>query len=155
MTWALRNVPGVEHVFEFEAAVNRLFTDRRLIGVCAYDRRRFNSGTMERASAAHAITPGSSMLRCARLPGAGLALEGEADIANRKAVAALIECLPDTDATLDLTGLAFADAASLGLLVRFAATRTHRTRVCCTSRMGRLLRLIDVAGVATIEVVDR
>ena len=154
MTWALRNVPGVEQLFDFEAAANRLFTDRRLIGVCAYDRRRFDGAAIERASAAHPITPGSSMLRCAQLPGAGLALEGEADIANRNALAALIECLPDTDAILDLTGLTFADAASLGLLVRSAAARAHRTRVCCTPRMARLLRLIDIDEVATIEVVD-
>jgi hypothetical protein len=30
MTWALQDVPGVEQLFDFEAAANRLFTDRRL-----------------------------------------------------------------------------------------------------------------------------
>ena len=154
MTWALRDVPGVEQLFDFEAAANRLFTDRRLIGVCAYDRRRFDTASVERACAAHPITPGLSMLRCAELPDPGLALEGEADIANRNALAALLGCLPDADATLDLTGLTFADAASLGLLAQLATTRTHRTTVCCTPRMARLLRLINLHQVARSDVVD-
>jgi anti-anti-sigma regulatory factor len=155
MTWALRDVPGVEQLFDFEAAANRLFTDRRLIGVCAYDRRRFDSAGMERACAAHPITPGSSTLRCAQLAGPGLALEGEVDMANRNALGALLGCLPDTDATLDLTGLTFADAASLGQLAHAAARRTHRTTVCCTPRMARLLRLINLDRVARIEVLAR
>ena len=154
MTWALRDVPGVEQLFDFEAAANRLFTDRRLIGVCAYDRRRFDAASMERACAAHPITPGLSMLRCAEVPGAGLALEGEADMANRNAMAALLGCLPDADATLDLTGLTFADAASLGLLMQLATRRAHRITVCCTARMARILRLIDLDQVASINVVD-
>jgi anti-anti-sigma regulatory factor len=154
MTWALRELPGVEQLFDFEAAANRLFPDRHLIGVCAYDRRRFDAAAMGRASAAHPITPGLSMLRCAPLPDHGLALQGEADIANRDAFAALLTCLPDADATLDLTGLTFADAASLGALVRSAAARSHRTRVCCTPRLARLLRLIEFDQVADIDVVE-
>jgi anti-anti-sigma regulatory factor len=95
------------------------------------------------------------MLRCAEMSGPGLALEGEADFANRNALAALLGCLPDADATLDLTGLTFADAASLGQLAHVAATRTHDTRVRCTSRMARLFRLINLDRLATIDVVDR
>jgi anti-anti-sigma regulatory factor len=94
------------------------------------------------------------MLRCAQVAGPGLALEGEADMANRNAMAALLRCLPDADATLDLTGLTFADAASLGLLAHLAAGRTHRITVCCTARMARLLRLINLDQVASITVVD-
>jgi anti-anti-sigma regulatory factor len=155
MTWALQDVPGVDQLFEFEAAANRLFTDRRLIGVCAYDRRRFDTASLDRACAAHPITSGSSMLRCAEMAGPGLALEGEVDIANRDALPALLECLPDADATLDLTGLTFADAASLGQLAHVAATRRHHTTVCCTRRMARLLRLINLDDVASIRVVDK
>jgi hypothetical protein len=154
MTWALRDLPGVEHLFDFEAAANGLFTDRRLIGVCAYDRRRFASASLERACAAHPITPGLSVLRCARLPGPGLALHGEADLCNRDALAALLGCLPDADATLDLTGLTFADAAGLRVLAHSAASRPYRTTVCCTPRMARLLRLINLDQVAGIDVVD-
>jgi anti-anti-sigma regulatory factor len=155
MTWALQDAPGVEHLFDFEAAANRLFTDRRLIGVCAYDQRRFDTASMDRARAAHPITPGSARLRFAELAGPGLALEGEVDIANRNAWAALLGCLPDSDATLDLTGLAFLDAASLGQLAHAAATRRHRTTVCCTPRMARLLRLINLDDVASIQCNDR
>jgi anti-anti-sigma regulatory factor len=154
MTWALRDLPGVEQLFDFEAAANRLFPDRRLIGVCAYDRRRFDTASMERACAAHPITPGLSMLRCAELTDTGLALEGEADVANRNALAAFLGCLPDADAILDITGLTFADAASLGELAHAAAVRSHRTTVCCTPRMARMLQLIDFDQLASIDVVD-
>jgi hypothetical protein len=155
MTWALRDLPGVEQLFDFEAAANGLFIDRPLIGVCAYDRRRFDTGSMERACVAHPITPGSSVLRFTRLPDSGLALRGETDLCNRNALAALLGCLPDADATLDLTGLFFADVAGLRLLAQSAASRPHRTTVCCTRSMARLLRLVNLEQVAGIEVVDR
>jgi anti-anti-sigma regulatory factor len=151
MTWALESVPGVEQLFGFEAAANRLFVDQRLAAVCAYDRRRFDRTAIQRACAAHPITPDMSMLRFTRSGDAGLALRGEVDFVNRNALDGLLACLPDADVTLDLTGLTFLDAAGMGLLARTAATRTHRTTLLCNPATARRLRLFNVDSVATIS----
>lgn len=150
MTWAARPAAGVEHLFDFEAAANRLFAGQRLAAVCAYDRRRFDPAAIQRACAAHPITPGVSMLRFSRLATPGLALRGEVDLVNREAVQGLLASLPDVDVTLDLTGLTFIDAGGMGLIARAAAARAHRTTLRCTPATARLLRLLNLHEVATI-----
>lgn len=150
MVWALLGAAGVEDLLDFEAAANRLCTEGRLATVCAYDRRRFDPAAIRRACAAHLITPGVSMLRIAHLPTPGLALRGEVDLANRQALIGVLASLPDTDITLDLTGLTFIDAGGMGLIARTAAARAHRTTVRCTPAIARLLRLVNLDAVATI-----
>src|SRR2546421_4916411 len=93
MSWALQRVPGVEQLFDFEAVANRLFIDRRLAAVCAYDPRRFSRAAIQRACAAHPITPGMSMLRFARPARPGLRLSGEVDMTNRHALRGLLAAL--------------------------------------------------------------
>jgi anti-anti-sigma regulatory factor len=151
MTWALQPVPGVEQLFGFEAAANRLFVDERLAAVCAYDRRRFDRAAIQRACVAHPITPDISMLRFTRSAAPGLALRGEVDFVNRHALDGLLACLPDTDVTLDLTGLTFLDATGMGLLARTAAARAHRTTLQCTPVIAKQLRLLNIDRVATIS----
>ena len=153
MTWALEPVPGVEQLFGFEAAANRLFVDQRLAAVCAYDRRRFDRTAIQRACAAHPITPDVSMLRFTRSGAAGHALRGDVDFVNRHALDGLLTWLPDADVTLDLTGLTFLDAAGMGLLARTAAARSHRTTLRCTPATAKRLRLLNIDSVATISPV--
>jgi hypothetical protein len=152
MTWAQRPVPGVEQLFDFEATANRLFPQRRLAAVCRYDRRRFDAEAIRRARAAHPITPGVSMLRFSLMQTPGLALSGQVDVNNHQALTGLLGALPDTDITMDLTGLTFADARTLTLIGQTAAARVHRTTLRCGQGIAGLLHLLDIDQVATIAV---
>lgn len=41
MTWARRELPGAERLFEYESRVNSAFEGAKVIGMCQYDCRRF------------------------------------------------------------------------------------------------------------------
>lgn len=154
MRWALHPVPGVEQLFDFEARANRLFLDHRLAAVCAYDERRFGPAAINQACAAHPGTPGMATMRFTCPPGPGLNLSGEIDIGNRQALGGLLAALPDTDTTLDLTGVTFIDAGGAGALVRFALARGDRTTtIVAASKVVRLLDLLGAATVAGLTVV--
>ena len=42
MTWALRNVPGVEHLVGYESELNRVTSSYPVIVLCLYDLDRFS-----------------------------------------------------------------------------------------------------------------
>ncbi|MEV6598836.1 MEDS domain-containing protein [Actinoplanes sp. NPDC051346] len=154
MSWALQPVPGVEHLFDFEAKANRLFLDHRLAAVCAYDERRFSPAAINQACAAHPSTPGMATMRFTRPPRPGLNLSGEIDIGNRQALDGLLTTLPYADTTLDLTGVTFIDAGGAGALLHFAQARGDRTTtIVAGPKVVRLLNLLDAATVAGLTVV--
>ena len=43
MTWALAGEPGSERLIEYEALVNERLKNTKFLGLCQYDRRRFDS----------------------------------------------------------------------------------------------------------------
>ena len=53
MSWAIRPIPGVEHLGMYETAVNDLFADGRLTSICQYDRQRFDAVTLAVVADAH------------------------------------------------------------------------------------------------------
>ena len=46
MTWALQGLPGSERLREYEARLEAFFRKGTCIGVCQYDRRRFDAATL-------------------------------------------------------------------------------------------------------------
>jgi anti-anti-sigma factor len=164
MTWASRPVPGTDRLPWYEEQVNSVVVDGYVAGVCAYDKRRFDPHALRLISAAH---PGSAGARTAYDPAVslrisrirdpwGLRVSGEADLSNRAALRSMIRRLFDgdrTEATVDLSGLTFADTAAARLLVNAAATGTGRLRlVGCSASMLRLLRFHQAADVPNLIV---
>lgn len=78
----------------------------------------------------------------------GLRLSGEIDLTNRQALAAVLagryDDLDDQAGplTIDASGLRFADAATLAMLVRAARAAPGGLRVICSPTLARLLDLV-------------
>jgi hypothetical protein len=53
MTWALRGVPGSEHLMEYESKINILAEDVPINGICQYDARKFDGATIMDVLAVH------------------------------------------------------------------------------------------------------
>ncbi|MBU2513289.1 MEDS domain-containing protein [bacterium] len=53
MSWALRDVPGSEHLIEYEAKINILANDTPINGICQYDARKFTGATIMDVLAVH------------------------------------------------------------------------------------------------------
>ena len=46
MTWVLRGLPGSERLIEYESKLNEFFPGSRCMGLCQYDRRRFDPAVL-------------------------------------------------------------------------------------------------------------
>jgi hypothetical protein len=46
MTWALRDIPGVERLVEYEGRINDVLKDYPITTVCQYDTRKFSGATI-------------------------------------------------------------------------------------------------------------
>jgi anti-anti-sigma factor len=164
MTWASRRVPGSEHLQRYESQINTLFTTGYVAAVCAYDRRRFEPLDLRRLSWAHpgaagpcgAFDPSSSLRMGDIVEPYGLRLEGEVDLSNRDALYAVISHLFDEEpaATVDVSGLTFADTAAARILVD-AATGGRLRLVGCSRPLRRLLDFHGAGSVPGLTVVDR
>lgn len=55
MTWALQGLPGSERLMEYEAKLNDFFHDSKAIGLCQYDRRRFDAAALLDVLSTHPI----------------------------------------------------------------------------------------------------
>jgi anti-anti-sigma regulatory factor len=160
MGWAATGLPGVEDVAAYEARVNTVYADGYAMAVCQYDTRIFRPGRLRTFASAHPGTlrsgdqdSGSPLLRIRRVGPARLRLIGDSDASNRAAVeAALADLGGDAErhgrpAVLDLTGLQFADSATTGALVGFAAASdTGLTIVGCHPGLREMLHLFGPAG---------
>ncbi|WP_426511858.1 MEDS domain-containing protein [Dactylosporangium sp. McL0621] len=152
MGWASGGIPGAERLPWYEAEVNRVYAAGFARGACLYDRRRFSPARLRRYIATHpgTVEPGDPhppQLRMRHTDDPrGLALTGEADIANRAALLAVLDGLRadlpgDDPLTIDLSGLAFADVAAAAALIR-TARREPGVRLAGASR--RLTGLLDL-----------
>ncbi|MDI6102364.1 MEDS domain-containing protein [Actinoplanes sp. NEAU-A12] len=165
MSWAARPVPGADDLAWYEANVNRVFADGGAMAICVYDRRLFSAIDMERVNRAHpaSVEPGADpeedpALRFIRtFDPPGVRLRGEADLSNRQALRAVLERLADdTPAdgrplTVDVSELAFADAAAMRILM--AAAGASRVRVTGSSpSLRRLLAFHGADAVAGLTV---
>ena len=161
MAWAAGPVPGAERLPWYEAQVNAVYAEGDAMAVCLYDRRLFDPFALRRLAWSHPgvmggaapFDPGSSLrVRWSRDP-FGVRLEGEADLSNRYALSAVLDHLFDRPpaaavATVDLTGLRFADTAVARVLIEAGSGATGRIRlVGCSPGISRLLAM-NGAGAA-------
>ncbi|GIE83248.1 hypothetical protein Aph02nite_91980 [Actinoplanes philippinensis] len=154
MSWAAGPVAGRERLAWYEANVNRVFAERQAMAICLYDRRLFSPAELQRVTWAHpaavdgATSPDAEpALRFARtVDPPGVRLRGEADLSNRQALRAVLERLADdipgdgSPVTVDVSGLRFADAATVRILLEAAVAGAPRLRVSgCSPGLRRLL----------------
>ena len=53
MSWALRGLPGSEHLMDYEARVNRVLETHPITAMCQYDANRFDGDTIFAALQVH------------------------------------------------------------------------------------------------------
>lgn len=146
MGWSLSGLPGTGLLLDYEAAVNPGFADQRVAAVCVYDRSRFCPALIEEVCSAHPLTPGQAPLRFARTTDPpGLALSGEVDLTNHRALGALLTALQPVPGhiTIDATGLRFADLRAADLLRASSSARAQgATTIIGSPVVNRLLELV-------------
>lgn len=62
MTWALRDFPGCDRLLEYESRVNSVLPSAKLIGLCQYDRKRFDPAFIQRVIHTHPFVCVSNQL---------------------------------------------------------------------------------------------
>jgi hypothetical protein len=156
MSWAAAELPGAERLAWYEAETNRLFADGYARVACLYDRAAFTPQRLRECIAAHPATVEPDSCRDPQLrlryttDPPGLAIAGEADIANRAALAAVLAGLPHdlpgpSELTIDVSGMTFADVATAAALLRCAAS-TPRVRIAgADPHLADLLELVAQA----------
>jgi hypothetical protein len=180
MAWAAVQPAAADRLAGYESQVSRLQLDGRLLAVCLYDRHAFDPGLLRQVASAHPATSTTghggeagwvAMLRMRRTGAPyGLRLSGEADLNNRRSVAAALEAVlegqpdPALPIVIDVAGLRFADASTAVLLGNLALrapagvhiTGCHGTVETILDSLGvtRLpaMRLIRAAGSTTHDV---
>jgi anti-anti-sigma regulatory factor len=163
MAWVLRSRTSLDDLRRYETALNPLFVDTRIAGLCLYDRRLFPADALRALAAAHPGTAGphaprtwAPLLRAYRTTDPpGLRLVGQVDQSNREAfTAVLADVTADPHvagpAVLDVSELSFADAGAAAALVRADRAGGAGVRlVGCRPALHRLLHLLD--GVPSAE----
>jgi anti-anti-sigma factor len=164
MSWAGRGVPGREHLCRYESEINRVVLDDDLIVVCAYDRRSTDPLELRRLAWQHPGIAASGApyderlalrIRRTRHP-RGLVLSGEADLAGRNALRAVVEnvfvdCGTD-EVTVDVSGLRFADRAAARILVRAGRGPGRLRLVGCSPALLRLLAFAGASDAPALTV---
>lgn len=89
-------------------------------------------------------------------PSGTLHLVGEADIATEHVVRVALERLRQTAPPhrIDLRGLEFVDARSIGLLVSAASAWAHLTLVSPRPPVARVLEVLRLAALPNIDIED-
>jgi anti-anti-sigma regulatory factor len=135
------------------------------LGICLYDRRAFRADLLRQVAEAHpAMTgPGAEadwapLLRIRRtVDPYGLRLTGEADLSNRRALAAALDAVLDqqpdraTPILIDVAELRFADADTAGLLGRLALQAPAGIHL--TGARPAVETVLDRVGVAQLSKV--
>ncbi|MEU4688161.1 MEDS domain-containing protein [Actinoplanes sp. NPDC023714] len=154
MSWAART-GRTALLPHYEARVNRLFAEGFAMGVCLYDRRLFGAVELRDIIRSHPCTitaqtdpeavPLLRAVRIATPDGAGVRLEGEADLSNRNALRTVLEHLAEESGetlTVEVTALRFADSAAARTLLGVSGPGRRKLRVVgCSATLRRLLLL--------------
>lgn len=153
MAWGLSGLLDVSTLLDWEMSVNPAFADGRLAAACIYHRNHFPPEMIEAICTAHPLTPDQAPLRFSRTTDPpGLALCGELDLTNHRALAALLTSLHSLPGhiTIDATGLRFADLRAVDLLSGTSHVRgPGATTITGSPVVMRLLQLTGGAGPAT------
>ena len=119
MSWALRPVPGVEQLPDFEKGIAAVVAGSAASVLCQYDREGFDPVTLASVAAFHTRSVAAqtyyadAILRiCRQYAPPGIRLAGQMDRKNAEPLAvALAEAIRlEGDITVNMAGLAFIDA---------------------------------------------
>jgi len=165
MGWAADGVPRTEDLAHYEARVNAIYAEGYAMAVCQYDRRKFSPDQLRLLASAHPGTMhtdahdrAAPLLRIRYAGPAALRLIGDCDLSNRAAVEAVLAALSaeaarhQRTAQLDLSELHFADSATAGALLEFAALTPSGVRIIgCRPGLAELLDLFGGAQVGNLQ----
>lgn len=62
MTWALRDFPGCDRMLEYESRINSVLPKAKMIGLCQYNRKRFDPAFMQKVIHTHPFVCVSNQL---------------------------------------------------------------------------------------------
>jgi hypothetical protein len=163
LTWVGRGGLDGHALARYEAGVNQLFLDPRVLGVCHYDPADFAEAVWRELVAVHPSTVRSgagtllSQLRCHRTDDPpGVRLEGEVDLTNQLALPGLLTTLTTMpgECVIDASGLRFAGARALAQLLQAAYARAGRpTTIVCLAPMARLLDVLGAGAFPDLTVL--
>ncbi|WP_020523699.1 MEDS domain-containing protein [Catelliglobosispora koreensis] len=169
MAWATRigalDQPHADRLLWYEANVNKVFAQGKVVGVCLYDRRLFTAAELSSVASAHPATAIGHQengweplmrMRYTDSP-AGLRLSGAADVSNRDALAAMLERLPASvndcgPYVVDVSQLSFTDAATAAMLA--AVTSSYVRLDGVSPALHRLLDIVTPGGWQQAEVAS-
>lgn len=166
MGWALRPVPGVEQLAEFERGIAAVLPGTAASVLCQYDRERFDPVTLASVACWHTHSVAAAtyhvdaLLRiCRQYAPPGIRIAGELDFQYEEPLAlALAEAIRlDGDLTVDMTGLRFIDVSCARVVLTAARTLAapRETVLRCSPGVARVFRLMgatEIPGVSLVAV---
>jgi anti-anti-sigma factor len=163
MSWATRPSTAPEELLAFEAQVDGLLGDGRLCLICQYDRDRFDAVTLAFAAKAHPKAVAAQvyhehpLLRiCRQYSPPGVRIAGELDFRHQDVLEqALAESARlDRHMHINLTGLAYIDAACAAVIMQTASrlSASRRMTVTCRPLVATVLTLLGVDSPARLRV---
>jgi anti-anti-sigma regulatory factor len=164
MSWALRPVPGVEQLPEFEEGITAALAGTTVSVLCQYDRERFDPVTLATVAAFHtrsvaaATYYADAVLRiCRQYAPPGIRLAGEIDHRHAEPLAlALAEAIRlDGGITVNMAQLAFIDASCARMILDAARGLAGSRAVVLQCHLGIAGRfvLLGAAGIPGVSVV--
>ncbi|MDQ0585495.1 MEDS domain-containing protein [Streptomyces rishiriensis] len=157
MSWSLRDVPGAEHVHEYETEINAVFAGNRASAICQYDARRFAPSELDAFDRIHPATVELSPLYqdsilsivpAFRRGERALRLIGSVDYRGTgHLTAALEQALHwSGDVWADMSALEFIDLAGLRALVHTAEQLPNGRRLRIVHLAPMLAKVISTVG---------
>lgn len=160
VTWLARGLPGVEHLTEYERALDDTLAGTAASALCQYDRRRLGDDLLAEASVCHRDLAGPS---CTMSPEAfrvlgsasnGFRLVGELDLTVTSVLAdALGTAVADgaRRLSLDLTALRFMDAAGASALIGPAVE--HQVTLELRNPQPMIRKVLSILGADRLPAV--
>ena len=163
MGWALRPVTGIEELPAFEEGIAGLLGGGTASVLCQYDRGRFDPVTLASVAGFHtrsvaaATYHDDAVLRiCRQYAPPGIRIAGEIDYqAVGPLSLALAEAVRlDGDVVINMTALAFADAACTALVADAARTiaGSHAVVLACQPGVAAGFARLGVAGLPRVRL---
>jgi anti-anti-sigma regulatory factor len=165
MSWALRPVTGIEELPRFEEGIAAVLAGSTASVLCQYDRDRFDPVTLASVAGFHtrsvaaATYHADALLRiCRQYAPPGLRIAGELDYQAAEPLAlALAEAVRlDGGITVNMSALAFADAACTVMIADAARTAAASGRTVilqCRAGVGKGFARLGIAGIPGIKLV--
>ncbi len=158
MGWALRDVPGAEHLLDYERRIQtEVFPSGAVTGMCEIDRRRFSHPQVRTLLGLHPdgsinadlVHSGSSLQIVRTTEPFGAKVFGEIDVGVNDNFRSALRCLGATDASdiyLDFSAVRFVAGSVLETLVQFARNRAEQGSLIVLDMAPKFRRLMELRG---------